>query len=39
MGTDMQSARPRDFGALVLVIGMFAILFVISLTMGSPGLR
>jgi len=26
MGTDMQSARPRDLGALVLVVGMFAIL-------------
>jgi hypothetical protein len=39
MGTDMQSARPRDFGALVLVVGMFAILLVVSLTMGSPALR
>jgi hypothetical protein len=39
MGTDMQSARPRDFGALVLVVGMFAILLVVSLTMGSSALR
>jgi len=39
MGTDMQSARPRDLGALVLVVGMFAILLVVSLTMGSPALR
>jgi hypothetical protein len=39
MGTDMQSARPRDLGALVLVVGMLAILLVVSLTMGSPAYR
>lgn len=32
----MQSAQPRDLGALVLVIGVFLILFVVTLLMGSP---
>ena len=32
----MQSAQPRDIGVLVLVIGMFLILFVVTLTVGSP---
>lgn len=32
----MQSAQPRDVGALILVIGLFLILFVVSLTMGTP---
>ena len=32
----MQSAQPRDIGALVLVIGLFLILFVVTLMMGSP---
>ncbi len=32
----MQSAQPRDVGALVLVIGMFLVLFVVTLLMGSP---
>jgi hypothetical protein len=32
----MQSAQPRDLGALVLVIGVFLVLFVVTLTMGSP---
>ncbi len=32
----MQSARPRDLGALILVIGLFLILFVVSLTVGTP---
>ena len=32
----MQSAQPRDIGVLVLVIGVFLILFVVTLTMGSP---
>ena len=35
----MQSAQPRDFGALFLVVGMFAVLLVVSLTLGSPILR
>jgi hypothetical protein len=32
----MQSAQPRDLGALVLVIGVFLVLFVVSLMAGSP---
>jgi tetrahydromethanopterin S-methyltransferase subunit G len=32
----MQSAQPRDIGVLLLVIGMFLILFVVTLTMGAP---
>jgi hypothetical protein len=32
----VQSAQPRDLGALVLVIGVFLILFVVTLMMGSP---
>ena len=32
----MQSAQPRDIGVLVLVIGMFLILFVVTLTQGTP---
>lgn len=32
----MQSAQPRDLGALVLVIGLFLVLFVVSLLLGSP---
>jgi hypothetical protein len=32
----MQSTRPRDLGVLVLVVGMFLILFVVTLILGSP---
>lgn len=32
----MQTAQPRDIGALVLVIGVFLVLFVLSLLLGSP---
>jgi hypothetical protein len=32
----MQTAQPRDIGALVLVIGVFLVLFVLSLMLGSP---
>lgn len=32
----MQSAQPRDVGVLILVIGLFLVLFVVSLTVGSP---
>ena len=32
----MQTARPRDIGALILVVGLFLILFVVTLTLGSP---
>jgi hypothetical protein len=32
----VQTARPRDFGALVLVVGILLTLFVVSLLVGSP---
>ena len=32
----MQSAQPRDLGVLVMVIGLFLILFVVTLLLGSP---
>ena len=34
--SDMQSAQPRDLGALALVVGLFLILFIVTLTLGSP---
>ena len=33
----MQISRPRDIGPLVLVVGMFLILFAVSVMVGSPG--
>ena len=30
----MQTAQPRDLGALLLVVGVFLILFVVTLTLG-----
>jgi hypothetical protein len=35
----MQTARPRDLGALALVVGMFLVLLVISIAFGSPVVR
>jgi hypothetical protein len=35
----LQSTRPRDLSALVLVAGILAILFVVSLTLGHSGYR
>ena len=32
----MQSAQPRDLGALILVIGLFLVLFVVTLMLGAP---
>jgi hypothetical protein len=32
----MQISRPRDLGPLVLVVGMFLILLVVTLTVGVP---
>jgi hypothetical protein len=32
----MQTAHPRDIGALALVVGVFLVLFVLSLMLGSP---
>lgn len=35
-GYGMQSAQPRDLSALILVIGLFVTLFVVTLMLGSP---
>lgn len=35
----MQTARPRDFGALALVIAVFVVLLVVSIALGSPAVR
>ena len=35
----MQTARPRDFGLLIMVIGMFLVLLVTSAALGSPAVR
>ena len=32
----MQTAQPRDIGALALVVGVFLVLFVLSVMLGSP---
>ncbi len=32
----MQISRPRDLGPLILVVGMFLILLVVTLTVGAP---
>jgi len=32
----VQTAHPRDVAALALVVGVFLILFVVSLMLGSP---
>jgi hypothetical protein len=32
----MQISRPRDLGPLVLVVGLFLILFAVSVMVGSP---
>jgi hypothetical protein len=32
----VQTARPRDVGALVLVVGLFLVLLVVALAIGSP---
>jgi len=37
--TAVQTTRPRDLGALFLVIGVFAILLVVSIALGSPPVR
>jgi len=35
----VQSARPRDLGALALVVGVFLVLFVVSITLGTSSIR
>jgi hypothetical protein len=32
----VQTAQPRDLGALALVVGMFVILLLVTLMLGSP---
>lgn len=32
----MQSAQPRDVGMLIFVVGLFLILFIVTLMLGSP---
>lgn len=32
----MQTTRPQDIGALLLVVGIFLTLFIVSLALGSP---
>ena len=32
----MQSAQPRDLGALALVVGVFLVLVVVTLMLGTP---
>jgi hypothetical protein len=34
--TPLQSAQPRDVGAVILAIGVVLVLFILSLTLGSP---
>lgn len=35
----MQTTRPRDFGALALVVGVLLVLLVVSIALGSPAVR
>jgi hypothetical protein len=35
----VQTARPRDFGALLLVVGLFAVLLILSIVFGTPPVR
>jgi len=35
----MQTSQRRDLDALVLVFGVFLVLLVASLVLGSPGIR
>jgi hypothetical protein len=32
----MQISRPRDLGPLILVVGLFLILLIVTLTVGAP---
>jgi hypothetical protein len=35
----MQTTRPRDLGALALVVGVFLVLLVVTIALGSPAVR
>ena len=32
----VQTAHPRDVAALALVVGVFLVLFIVAVTLGSP---
>ncbi len=32
----VQTTRPRDLGALALVVALFLVLFVVTVALGSP---
>jgi hypothetical protein len=32
----VQTAQPRDIAALALVVGLFMVLFILSVLLGSP---
>jgi hypothetical protein len=38
-GPSVQTTRSRDLGALVLVLGVFVVLLVVSIAIGSPAVR
>jgi hypothetical protein len=35
-GYSVQTTQPRDVAALALVIGLFLVLFIVTLMLGSP---
>jgi len=35
----VQTTRPRDLGALAFVVGLFLVLLVVSIAIGSPAVR
>jgi hypothetical protein len=37
--TLVQSTQPRDLAALAFVVGLFAVLLVVSLMVGAPAAR
>lgn len=38
-GLTVQTARPRDLGALALAIGVLLILLLVTLAFGAPAIR
>jgi len=34
----VQSAQPRDFGALALVVAIFAVLLIVTMMLGRPAI-
>ena len=35
-GTSVQTTQPRDVAALALVVGLFLVLFIVTLLLGAP---